>query len=503
VKKLYGYLIAAIIIGLLPAGVVFASYFNSKQLAPSPSNGNCLITDGSVNSWSSCGSGTLPTPSQTGQILVASSTNFVVGNLIAGSNITINTSTPGQITFSASGSGGSSATTTIFSNATSTGPNFTFSTSTSGTGTLKVTGSGSTVNFALDTSGLQPAGSYVTNSYASSTFPSFSYGTSTYATIASYPTYTYASSTFVSFSYATSTFQPKITLTTTGTSGAATFSSNTLNIPQYQAAGNYITALTGDVSASGPGSAAATLATVNSNVGTFGDATHVLQATVNGKGLITAASSVSITGLISGLTTGRIPYSTSATALTDSAVLLFNGTVFGFNATSSTVGFNIKGTAGTNDIFNVASSSGTSAFVVKSTGSVGINTSTPSSSSKLDINGEAHSEYFPIGTTSAATLTVDWSNGNTQGTVLATSTKLSFTNQQAGGHYVLFVIQDGGSRTMTYSTSSPAIQWPSATAPTLSTATGAIDILNFVCGPTNCYGVSATGFASSTNIQRP
>lgn len=54
----------------------------------------------------------------------------------------------------------------------------------------------------------------------------------------------------------------------------------------YQSAGNYITALTGDVTASGPGSAAATLATVNSNVGSFTNA----NITVNAKGLITAAS---------------------------------------------------------------------------------------------------------------------------------------------------------------------------------------------------------------------
>lgn len=54
-----------------------------------------------------------------------------------------------------------------------------------------------------------------------------------------------------------------------------------------QAAGNYITALTGDVTATGPGSVAATLATVNGNVGSF---THS-SITVNAKGLITAASS--------------------------------------------------------------------------------------------------------------------------------------------------------------------------------------------------------------------
>lgn len=54
-----------------------------------------------------------------------------------------------------------------------------------------------------------------------------------------------------------------------------------------QASGNYITALTGDITASGPGSVAATLATVNSNVGSF----TYSSITVNAKGLITAASS--------------------------------------------------------------------------------------------------------------------------------------------------------------------------------------------------------------------
>lgn len=53
-----------------------------------------------------------------------------------------------------------------------------------------------------------------------------------------------------------------------------------------QAAGNYITALSGDATASGPGSSALTLATVNSNTGTFTNPVF----TVNAKGLITAAS---------------------------------------------------------------------------------------------------------------------------------------------------------------------------------------------------------------------
>jgi hypothetical protein len=65
---------------------------------------------------------------------------------------------------------------------------------------------------------------------------------------------------------------------------------NTFN--NKQPAGNYITALTGDATASGPGSAALTLATVNTGPGTFAIAT----VTVNGKGLVTSASAASTTG---------------------------------------------------------------------------------------------------------------------------------------------------------------------------------------------------------------
>ena len=53
-------------------------------------------------------------------------------------------------------------------------------------------------------------------------------------------------------------------------------------------------ALTGDITTTA-GSLATNLATVNSNVGTFGSTTQVGTFTVNGKGLITAASNASIT----------------------------------------------------------------------------------------------------------------------------------------------------------------------------------------------------------------
>jgi len=60
-------------------------------------------------------------------------------------------------------------------------------------------------------------------------------------------------------------------------------------------------ALTGDVTTSA-GAIATTLATVNSNVGSFGDSTHVGAFTVNGKGLVTAASSVALAPTFASLT---------------------------------------------------------------------------------------------------------------------------------------------------------------------------------------------------------
>ena len=67
-----------------------------------------------------------------------------------------------------------------------------------------------------------------------------------------------------------------------------------IDLAGKQATGNYITALTGDATASGPGSVALTLATVNSNVGSFGTASSTPTITLNAKGQVTAASNTPI-----------------------------------------------------------------------------------------------------------------------------------------------------------------------------------------------------------------
>lgn len=111
-----------------------------------------------------------------------------------------------------------------------------------------------------------------------------------------------------------------------------------------QAAGSYITALTGDGTASGPGSAAFTLATVNANVGSFGSVTQVPVITVNAKGLITAVSNTSIqiaesqvTNLVSDLA-GKQPTGNYITALTGDVTASGPGSVA---ATLATVNSNV------------------------------------------------------------------------------------------------------------------------------------------------------------------
>lgn len=121
------------------------------------------------------------------------------------------------------------------------------------------------------------------------------------------------------------------------------------NIAGKQAIGNYITALTGDVTASGPGSVAATLATVNGNVGSFTNA----NITVNAKGLITAASngasgSGGAIGTSTALVNGQVDFSTSVNTIANDATFLFDSTLKKLTTTNaSTTNLSISSLTGT------------------------------------------------------------------------------------------------------------------------------------------------------------
>lgn len=79
---------------------------------------------------------------------------------------------------------------------------------------------------------------------------------------------------------------------------------------------NAITNLTGDVTASGPASAVATLATVNSTPGSFGSASAIPFFTVNGKGLITTISTTAIVAPAGTLSGGTLAPGVISSSLT-------------------------------------------------------------------------------------------------------------------------------------------------------------------------------------------
>jgi hypothetical protein len=76
-------------------------------------------------------------------------------------------------------------------------------------------------------------------------------------------------------------------ITTGGTASQFVKGDGTLDNTQYQPIGNYLTGLSGDGTASGPGIGALTLTTVNFAPGLYGNGSTIPIITVNGKGLVT------------------------------------------------------------------------------------------------------------------------------------------------------------------------------------------------------------------------
>jgi hypothetical protein len=145
------------------------------------------------------------------------------------------------------------------------------------------------------------------------------------------------------------------------------------------------------------GATALTLATVNSNVGSYGSATAAPAITVNAKGLVTAVTTNTITpavGSITGLGTG-IATALAINSGTAGAPVLINGAL---GTPSSGVVTNLTGTASININGTVgATTPASGAFT-----SIGINGAIPSANSNFATTSST-TNYLEVKTTSTGT----------------------------------------------------------------------------------------------------
>ena len=278
--------------------------------------------------------------------------------------------------------------------------------------------------------------------------------------------------------------QNAISLTTTGTSGAATYSSGTLNIPQYQPAGTYVTSVLGTSPITSSGGTTPSIGVTTGNLSlsssnlsfssgngigillgtstqisltanpTFTNLTTTNASTTNftasGNSYlanliltgitgstqclhVNSAGTVSGTGSDCGAGGSGIASGSVATLI---APLIANGTVAGVNASSSTVSFNVQGT-GTLNPFNVSSSTGTSLLTVLPNGNVGVGSSSPIAN--LAVTGVVGQTSFAVASSSGSQLLTIDKLGNTylgplpdSSHQLYTPSPLNMTNSSMG-----------------------------------------------------------------------
>ena len=127
-------------------------------------------------------------------------------------------------------------------------------------------------------------------------------------------------------------------------------------------------------------------------------------------------------------------------------------------------------------------------------GSVGIN-GTTGPSAKLAVSGQIVALLASVLTPTGASQTVDFSTGNIQTldlTSAQSNTKLTFTNTVAGGSYALKIIQGATPCTVTW----PAgvVKWPGGTPITLSTTSGAVDLVTLFYDGVSYYAVGSNNF---------
>lgn len=208
-----------------------------------------------------------------------------------------------------------------------------------------------------------------------------------------------------------------------------------------QAAGNYITALTGDATASGPGSVALTLATVAS-AGTTGSSTSIPSVTINAKGLVTSVTGNAViapAGTLTGTTLASNVVTSSLTSVGTITTGVWNGTTLdvghgGTGITSTPTNGQIPIGNGTN-YTAAAITAGTGVVVTNGSGSISIAAST--FSQPYIVNNQGFQVSASAG---ALTIALKQADGS--------------TNPSTGGSSVVIGMRSGTATTGGYNTRS-------------------------------------------------
>jgi len=115
----------------------------------------------------------------------------------------------------------------------------------------------------------------------------------------------------------------------------------------------------------------------------------------------------------------------------------------------------------------------------------------------VSVGGElvatSYNETFLAVTSTSNATTVDCEAGNTFSHTLTEDTTFTFSNPPSSGTayaFTLKIVQDSTARAITWSAS---VDWPAATAPTISTGSGEVDVFVFLThnGGTTWYGFTA------------
>jgi hypothetical protein len=131
-------------------------------------------------------------------------------------------------------------------------------------------------------------------------------------------------------------------------------------------------------------------------------------------------------------------------------------------------------------------------FTINTAGNVGIGTTSPSA--KLQVSGLLVTTLPTALTPSSTAQTIDWSSGNIQTINLSSATgnvTLTFSNAVAGAALAVKVVQGATPYNVVWPAS---VKWPNGTAPTISTTSGAMDLVTFFYDGTYYFGAAGQNY---------